>query len=81
MQPEVLKAIGAVIGIVLSIGVLTAVVRIVLFFGELRATVGIAGEALSALQRTLQSFTEEVSRDLRDHEGRIRVLEDREGVR
>jgi hypothetical protein len=78
MQPQTL--VETVVGLFISAPFMIAGVRAILFFGEARATARAASEALTALKSTLERFTEEVGRDLRDHEGRIRVLEDRAGV-
>ena len=66
MQPEVLKLVAYLAGILVSPAVLLAAVKAILFFGKLS----------SAVDQLLE-FAKTATHTLSDHDGRLRVVEDR----
>ena len=66
MQPEALKLAMYIAGILASPAVILAAIKMVLFFGKLS----------SAVDQLLE-FAKTATHTLGDHDGRLRVIEDR----
>lgn len=69
MQPEALKLVAYIAGIIASPAVILAAVKAILFFGKLS----------NAVDRLID-FAEHATERLGNHDTRIAVLEDRAGV-
>lgn len=75
MDPEILKAAGVVIGLVVAAPLFYACLRAASFFGSMQTTVKSLGETVEHLSTTLETFTGKITDDLTDKESRISKVE------
>lgn len=58
MEPEVWKAIGATVGLVLGVPTVALIIRVTLFFGKIGSAIDTLNSAVTALSGTVKDLNE-----------------------
>lgn len=62
MDPEILKAAGAVLGAVISVPVVIALVKMIFFFGEMRQMVTTLSKSSEKMFRVMEDYGQRLAR-------------------
>lgn len=76
MTFELIRTIGIVLGVILSIPAMIALVKLTLFIGNMQSTVAATARSLEAFMTKIEAHLDEQALQLGEHEVKLAILMD-----